>query len=257
MATDFTTAGTTVTESAQNPAWYQEGLADVLSQAGQVYDLYKNQSLTPYSGQVVAPTTALQQQAQQGTQAVVGGLGNYAQNMQQFMNPYQDQVVNQLATLGNRNLTENLLPQLQTQFGGAGQFGSKRMTDFMNRAVRDTQDTILQNQQNAMNTGWQNANQAMAQNFQQNLTGNQMLNQLGTEDWNRQQQQNAFNLQQWNTQQQAPWQTFGWLSNVVRGLQPGQVGGINYSLGGTSQPLSPSLSQQIGGLAAIGQSAVR
>jgi hypothetical protein len=172
------------------------------------------------------------------------------------MNPYQDQVVNQIATLGNRNFNENVMPGLTSQFGGAGQYGSKRMMDFINRGARDSQENILNQQGQLLNTGWNNSNQVYNTHFQQQLTGNQAVNQFGNEQWNRDQQQNQFDLSQWNTQQQAPWQTYGWLSNIVRGLQPGQVGGINYSSPGASQPVSPMLSQMVGGLGQVAQSAV-
>lgn len=245
----FQLPGSGISESASNPAWYQAGLAGVLQDAQSLYDTNKN--FTPYSGQVVAPTNAMQTGAAQNVQNMVGGLSNYSQNLQQYMNPYQSGVVDQIATLGNRNLTENVLPQLQSGFTGAGQFGSKRMMDFQNRAVRDSNDSIMNQQNQALQSGFQQANQNMNAQNQMMLAGNQALNQYGNEEWNRGQQQNQFNLNQWNTEQQYPFQSYGWLSNIVRGLQPGQVGGVNFQYGGASVPSSPNYLQTLGGLSAV------
>ena len=79
-----------------------------------------------------------------------GALGQYAtwnaNQQQQFMNPYVQNVVNEQARLSNQNLFENVIPQVNSTFTGAGQFGSSRNADFMNRAVRDQQYN-LQGQQ--------------------------------------------------------------------------------------------------------------
>lgn len=66
-----------------------------------------------------------------------------AENMSRYMNPYTDGVVKEIARLGARNLNENLLPGVNSTFTGAGQFGSSRNMDFTNRAVRDTNESIL------------------------------------------------------------------------------------------------------------------
>lgn len=65
-----------------------------------------------------------------------------AGKMAQYMNPYTNGVVNQIATLGNRNLMENVLPQVNSTFTGAGQFGSSRNGEFEARALRDNQQAI-------------------------------------------------------------------------------------------------------------------
>jgi hypothetical protein len=75
-----------------------------------------------------------------------GALGQYSQynptTEQQFMNPYTTNVVNEQARLSNQNLFENTIPQLNSTFTGAGQFGSTRNADFMNRAIRDQQQQL-------------------------------------------------------------------------------------------------------------------
>jgi|GEM_PF-1550021 len=89
----------------------------------------------------------------QGAQTTPGVISNY-------MNPYTSNVVNQIATLGNRNLTENLLPNISDQFIKAGQFGGSREGTFANRALRDTQEAISNAQGTALNTGYGQAQTA-------------------------------------------------------------------------------------------------
>lgn len=64
-------------------------------------------------------------------------------NMARYMNPYTQGVTSEIARLGNRNLMENVLPNINSTFVGAGQFGSTRNGDFVNRAIRDSGESIL------------------------------------------------------------------------------------------------------------------
>jgi hypothetical protein len=77
-----------------------------------------------------------------------------AQGVGQYMNPYTDYVTDQIAKLGTRNLTENLLPGMSDAFIKAGQFGGSRMGEFGSRALRDTQESILGQQSTALQQGY-------------------------------------------------------------------------------------------------------
>lgn len=85
------------------------------------------------------------------------------QDIQQFLNPYTEAVTNQIAKLGARNLTENLLPNVSDTFIRAGQFGSGRMGEFGSRALRDTQEAILNQQSQALQSGYGQALSAAQQ----------------------------------------------------------------------------------------------
>lgn len=78
----------------------------------------------------------------------------------QFMNPYQQGVLDVIAKQGARNLSENLLPGVSDAFIRAGQFGSSRMGEFGSRALRDTQEAILDRQTQAAQAGYAQALQA-------------------------------------------------------------------------------------------------
>lgn len=84
-------------------------------------------------------------------------------NIGQYMNPYTDQVVNRIADLGTRNLTENIMPEIEGRYIQAGQLGfggrggtgtpSGMLTD-TSRAIRDTSADILAKQTEALRAGY-------------------------------------------------------------------------------------------------------
>lgn len=71
-----------------------------------------------------------------------------------YMNPYNDAVTNRIAQLGARNLSENLLPTISSDFIKAGQYGSQRQGDLIQRALRDTQESVLGQQASALQQGY-------------------------------------------------------------------------------------------------------
>ena len=82
------------------------------------------------------------------------------------MSPYTEGVTNQIAKLGARNLSENLLPAVSDSFVRAGQFGGTRMGEFGSRALRDTQESILNQQSQALQAGYGQALSAAQQEAQ-------------------------------------------------------------------------------------------
>ena len=86
-----------------------------------------------------------------------------AGTVQDFMSPYTEGVTNRIAQLGARNLSENLLPAVSDAFIRAGQFGGTRMGEFGSRALRDTQESILGQQSQALQTGYGQALSAAQQ----------------------------------------------------------------------------------------------
>ena len=102
---------------------------------------------------------AAQPYLQQAGQSSVANIGSY-------MNPYNDAVTKRIAELGTRNLTENIMPQIEGRYIQAGQLGfggrggmgtpSGMMTD-TSRAVRDTSADILAQQTAAMQQGYSEA----------------------------------------------------------------------------------------------------
>jgi hypothetical protein len=88
-------------------------------------------------------------------------------NIGSYMNPYNEAVTNRIAELGTRNLTENIMPQIEGRYIQAGQLGfggrggtggtpSGMMTD-TSRAVRDVSADILAQQTKALQSGYSEA----------------------------------------------------------------------------------------------------
>ena len=88
-------------------------------------------------------------------------------NIGSYMNPYNEAVTNRIAELGTRNLTENILPEVEGRYIKAGQLGfggrgglggtpSGMMTD-TSRAVRDVSADILAQQTKALQSGYTEA----------------------------------------------------------------------------------------------------
>ena len=75
-------------------------------------------------------------------------------NINQYMNPYNDAVTNRIGVLAGRNLQENLLPEINDRFTGAGTFGGSRQAEAIGRALRDTQESALAQQTSALQQGY-------------------------------------------------------------------------------------------------------
>lgn len=133
------------------------------------------------TGQAAGAYQPALSQATQATQQAIaspGGLGaaqpylaqagqTSVANIGQYMNPYQEQVVDRIGQLGARNLSERILPEVEGRYIAAGQLGfggrqpgmgapSGMMTDTA-RAIRDTQEAVLAQQAEALQRGYSEA----------------------------------------------------------------------------------------------------
>lgn len=118
-------------------------------------------TLSPYVQESLGKSglSAAQPYLQAASQSTAGAV-------QDFMSPYTEGVTNQIAKLGARNLSENLLPAVSDSFVRAGQFGGTRMGEFGSRALRDTQESILNQQSQALQAGYGQALSAAQQEAQ-------------------------------------------------------------------------------------------
>lgn len=132
-----------------------QAAAPYVNQAAQLNGLT---AASPYLNQAVGMNgvQAAQPYMQQAGQSAANVVG-------QYMNPYQQNVMDTMAAQGARNLSENLLPGVSDAFVRSGQFGSSRMGEFGSRALRDTQEAVLQQQGQLANQGYTQAMSA-AQN---------------------------------------------------------------------------------------------
>lgn len=134
---------------------------DMTGQAATAYQPALNAATAATQGAINAPggLAVAQPFLSQAGQSSVANIGTY-------MNPFTDQVVNRIADLGTRNLTENILPEVEGRYIQAGQLGfggrggagtpSGMLTD-TSRAIRDTSADILAQQTKALQSGYTEA----------------------------------------------------------------------------------------------------
>lgn len=98
-----------------------------------------------------------------------------ATTQQQYMNPYTGGVLNELARLSKQNLVENVMPNVNSTFVGGGQFGSTRNADFLNRAIRENDATLLGQQAKVLMDAQNNAAQQYSDWANKGLTASSQL----------------------------------------------------------------------------------
>jgi hypothetical protein len=188
------TVTSTVTSQTNLPDWYQEFLRGTISRgnviAGTPYQAYGGPRVATPGADITSAYDATRASTTAGDALIQQGAGvynNLAQGFNQteydkYMNPYTEGVVNRISELGQRNLTENLLPAVNDTFTGTGQWGSSRHADFTNRAVRDVNESILGQQASALAAGQQAAmGNYLAGQSQLGMTG-QALGVLGAQE---------------------------------------------------------------------------
>lgn len=180
----------------------------------------------------------------------------------QWMSPYITGVVDRIGDLGARNLHEKLLPGVNTTFTGAGQFGSSRHADFTNRAIRDANESILGQQNMALQGAHDSAMTNYGNNLNRRLDAGQSYGTLGEMlqganlrdaaameaigGTQQGQTQRNYDLAygDFQAQNQYPQNQASWLSNILYG---------NANPGGTTTRTEPSQNgspiSQLGGLA--------
>jgi hypothetical protein len=91
----------------------------------------------------------------------------------QYMSPYITNVVNALGDAGQRNIQQNLAPRATAGAVGSGQFGSQRGAQVLGQTISNADRDILNQQYQALNTGYGQALQA-------GTAQNQLMGQLGS-----------------------------------------------------------------------------
>ena len=97
----------------------------------------------------------------------------------QYMNPYQQNVVNEMARLQQRGIQENILPNLRAGAAGTGQFGSQRAAQVTGQTLRDLQADLLGRQYQALSEGYKGALGAAQSDLSRQMQAGQALGQLG------------------------------------------------------------------------------
>ena len=121
------------------------------------------------------------------------GTAGADQLVQNYMNPYVNDVVNQIGALNKQNIQQNLTPGVNAGAIGAGQFGSQRGTNALALGIANQNLGALGQQATALQSGYAQALQAAQQQRANQLTAGSTAGQL----------QNASNVNQINAAQAA------------------------------------------------------
>jgi len=96
-----------------------------------------------------------------------------------YMNPYTMGVVDEMGRLQQRNIQENVLPNLGGAAIGSGQFGSRRQQQITGNVLRDMQSNLLGQQMGALQQGYGQAGQFAQQDLTRALQAGQGFENLG------------------------------------------------------------------------------
>jgi hypothetical protein len=96
-----------------------------------------------------------------------------------YMNPYQSAVVDEMGRLTQRNIQENILPNLGAAATGSGQFGSRRQSQVTGNALRDIQSDLLGKQMQALQMGYKDAGTTAQNDLTRALNAGQAFENLG------------------------------------------------------------------------------
>ena len=273
--------GSTTTQ-VQLPEWYTQYTTDMLGRAQAAANLPYAQ----YTGPRIAAFTPTEKTGfeltksaagtyepflQQAGQQLTGAATTFPEAVGAYMSPYTQNVVNQIAEQGVRQLQEKYLPAVGEEFIKAGQFsvgpGSTRMGEFGARALRDVQENVLAEQAKALQAGYGQAADifqadvarkaglagtaadiaGMAQRY--GLTGAGAVTGVGEKE--REMQQANLNLayQDFLRQEQYPKEQIKFLGDVLQGVrlpqttvtqtsatpaQPGGASGIEKAISGAT-----------------------
>ena len=108
------------------------------------------------------------------------GNTNIADSVNQFMNPYTQNVVNSIGNLGQSNIAQNLAPQATAGIVGSGQFGSQRGAGALGSVLANAALGVTNQQGQALQTGYSQALQAAQNQAANQLGASQQLGSLAS-----------------------------------------------------------------------------
>jgi hypothetical protein len=130
--------------------------------------------LDPLQQQAYAGTTAAANAYQPGLSAAQNTANQAAQGInydqiQAYMDPYRNNVVNEMGRLANQNYQRNVLPGMAGQFVGTGGLGGQRYANAMGQSAAEMQSNLTGQQYGALSKAYNDAvNAAKSQSELQN-----------------------------------------------------------------------------------------
>jgi len=114
---------------------------------------------------------------QGGTNPAYTGINNY-------LNPYTQGVVNEMARLQNQQVQNSVLPNLLAGSAGTGGFGSRRQAQIAGNTLTNLQQNLLGRQTEALQTGYDKALAAAQSDLNRQITAGQAAGNLANQQQN-------------------------------------------------------------------------
>jgi hypothetical protein len=240
--------GGTQTTISDLPDWAKPTAQNVLGAAeGAVFTKDAENKVTgfkpyqTYGYERNAQFTPLQRQAYGTALGMDAGPQGFAQNVGQYMSPYQQNVIDREKMEAART-SQMLGQQQQAQATQAGAFGGYR--EGIQRAERERglRSQMQDIQERGLQSSYDRAADQFRSGITQQLAVGQQQNQLGTQQQQQVQSMLDQKYQDFLNQQKYPYQQIGYLSDILRGTP---MGGTSTLYGGQGSTLG-----QIAGLGA-------
>ncbi len=156
--------------------------------------------------------------------------------VEEYMNPYIENVLNRQQELSQRNLEEEFIPGLQGAFIGSGTFGGERMEELGVRGTRDIAEALQGQQLGALGQAYGQAADIFGQDMTRalaaapqyramgqaeqaaGLTDAATLEAIGQQERGLTQGSLDLAYQDFMRQQQYPREMVDWMSTIIRGM---------------------------------------
>jgi hypothetical protein len=169
-APDVNTLKTTASTA---PQYFTDYLTDIAQAGTEAVNKPADQLVAPLQAMqtqgyaaVPAAATAYQPGLTAAGQTAASAAGVDTGDINRFMNPYTENVVNEMARLSQQNVQRNLLPTLKAGFVGTGGLGSQRYATALGQGLADTQANLTGQQYGALSSGYKSAVEQALQNAQ-------------------------------------------------------------------------------------------
>ena len=178
---------TKTTESQQTaPEFYTNYLQDIANLGQNAIEQGGVAGFSPLQQQAfqMAPDVAFAGQGSLGAASQLlgqAGATTAPDVVADYMNPYTSSVVNEMGRLSNRNVMENVLPNLGAGAVGSGQFGSRRQQQLTGQTLRDIQADLAGKQGQLLQQGYNTATTAAQTDLSRALQAGQGFTNLGQE----------------------------------------------------------------------------
>lgn len=165
----------TTTTSSTAPKYYTDYLTDLSKSGGTALQKTAAEGVAAYDplqtkgyGALEDASTAYKGGLSDAeTTAKLAAAGIDPQRIKDLLNPYTQNVTDEMARLSQQNVQRNILPSLKAGFVGTGGLGSSRYAGALGQSMADIQSSLTGQQYGALSAGYNKALDSALQELQQ------------------------------------------------------------------------------------------